>query len=287
MTESARPGAEPVRVLVKAMAMLELLAEVQGELALNEISLRLNMNKSTCHRILSTLAGGDFVERPSAGSYRLGVGAFRVGSAMARRLNVRDRSLPAMQDLYRRTGETIFLLVRRGNEAVCVERLDGRYASRHTLGLGGTLPLHLGAGPRILLAAQPDAQVEQYLAGPLQQRTSATQVTDVELRDEVHRIRRDWYAASHDDVELGVKAISVPVRDHLGEVVAALSISGLTIHLPDAEDEANVELLRACAMQASRAMGHRPASSATTRDDHTVRQEDGPQLLSPGVSGMR
>jgi DNA-binding IclR family transcriptional regulator len=264
MNESARAGAEPVRVLVKAMAMLELLAEAPGELTLNEISLRLDINKSTCHRILTTLAGGDFVERPSTGSYRIGVGAFRVGASMARRLNVRDRSLPAMQELYRRTGETIFLLVRRGNEAVCVERLDGRYASRHTLRLGGSLPLHLGAGPRILLAAASDQQVEQYLAGPLQQRTSATQVTDVELRDEVHRIRQDWYAVSHDDVELGVKALSVPVHDHLGEVVAALSISGLTAHLPDAEDDATLELLRTCAAQASRAMGHSPGITAVT-----------------------
>jgi len=260
MIESAKAGAEPVRVLVKAMAMLELLAEAPGELTLNEISLRLDMNKSTCHRILTTLAGGDFVERPSAGSYRLGVGAFRVGSAMARRLNVRDRSQAAMQELYRRTGETIFLLVRRGNEAVCVERLDGRYASRHTLRLGGTLPLHLGAGPRILLAACPDEQVEQYLSGPLQQRTSATQVTDVELRDEVHRIRRDWYAISHDDVEVGVKALSVPVRDHVGEIVAALSISGLTMHLPDTEDAASLDLLGNCGAQASRAMGYKPSA---------------------------
>jgi DNA-binding IclR family transcriptional regulator len=257
MAEKAGGTGEPVRVLVKAMAVLELLAEAPEEVSLGHIATRLDLNKSTCHRILTTLAAGDFVERPSPGSYRLGIGAFRVGSAMSRRLSVRERALPAMHELYRITGETIFLMVLRGDEAVCLERLDGRYASTHTLRVGGTLPLHLGAGPRLLLASLPDGQVESYLAGPLQRRTSPTQATADELREEVRRIRRDGFSTSQDDVELGVKALSVAIRDHTGDVVATLSISGLTAHLPDAEQVHQIELLRSAAQAASRALGLR------------------------------
>ncbi|MCW0214868.1 MAG: IclR family transcriptional regulator [Pseudonocardia sp.] len=263
MPEKAAGTGEPVRVLVKAMAVLELLAEAADELSLGDIAARLELNKSTCHRILTTLAAGDFVERPSPGSYRLGVGAFRIGSAMARRLSVHERVLPAMRVLYRETGETVFLLVPRGQEAVCVERLDGRYASTHTLRVGGSLPLHLGAGPRLLLAALPDDQVEGYLAGPLQVRTSPTQMTADELREQVRLIRRDGYATSHDDVELGVKALSVPVRDHLGDVVAALSLSGLAAHLPESEQDRHLGLMRSAAAQASRAMGLRSAAEGS------------------------
>jgi DNA-binding IclR family transcriptional regulator len=257
MAERAAGTGEPVRVLVKAMAVLELLAEAPDEVSLGDIAARLELNKSTCHRILTTLAAGDFVERPSPGTYRLGIGAFRVGSAMARRLSVRERALPAMRELYRHSGETVFLLVLRGDEAVCVERLDGRYASTHTLRIGGTLPLHLGAGPRLLLSALPDEQVEGYLAGPLQRRTSPTQATADQLREEVRRIRADGYATSRDDVELGVKALSVPVRDHTGATVGALSLSGLTAHLPDSEQEHQLALLRTAGDEASRALGLR------------------------------
>lgn len=257
MADKAVSTGEPVRVLVKAMAVLELLAEAPDELGLGDIASRLDLNKSTCHRILTTLAAGDFVERPSPGTYRLGIGAFRVGSAMERRLSVRERALPAMRELYRRSGETVFLLVLRGDEAVCVERLDGRYASTHTLRIGGTLPLHLGAGPRLLLASLPDEQVEGYIGGPLQRRTSPTQVTSEQLRDEVARIRRDEYAASRDDVELGVTAVSVPIRDHTGAVVAALSLSGLTAHLPDSEKGQQLTMLHDAASEASRSLGLR------------------------------
>lgn len=260
MAEKAAGTGDSVRVLVKAMAVLELLAEAPDELSLGDIATRLELNKSTCHRILTTLAAGDFVERPAPGSYRLGIGAFRIGSAMARRLSVRERALPAMQDLYRSTGETVFLLVLRGDEAVCVERLDGRYAATHILRVGGTLPLHLGAGPRLLLSTLTDDQVESYLAGPLQHRTSPTQPTADELRDAVRRIRRDGYSVSKDDVELGVKALSVPLRDHTGEIIAALSISGLTAHLPESEQDNQLALLRSAARSASRALGLRAPS---------------------------
>lgn len=260
MSEKAAGTGESVRVLVKAMAVLELLAEAPDEISLGDIAGRLQLNKSTCHRILSTLAAGDFVERPSAGTYRLGIGAFRIGSAMARRLSVHERALPAMRELYRNSGETVFLLVLRGDEAVCVERLDGRYASTHTLCVGGTLPLHMGAGPRLLLSALTDDQVESYLAGPLQRRISPVQITADELREDVRRIRRDGHSISTDDVEFGVTALSVPVRDHTGTIIAALSLSGLTAHLPDAENESNLALLRTAAQAASRALGLRPSA---------------------------
>lgn len=247
-----RYGPDSIRVLAKAMSVLELLAEADGEMSLHDISTRLGINKSTCHRILSTLSAGEFVEWAGPGSYRLGVGTFRVGSAMGRRMEVRGRVLPAMQDVYRTTGETVFLCVPRGEEAVCVERLDGRFASTHTLRIGGTLPLHVGAAPRVLLAARPDAEIEEYLAHPHEPAPSST-----ELWRQVRGIRAADYAISCDDVEKGVKAIGVPVRDLTGEVVAAVSLSGLTKHIPESDEGRLIGLLRTVSERSSHALGHR------------------------------
>lgn len=254
-----RAAVEPVRVLVKAMAVLDLLAESSEQMSLGDIAARLELNKSTCYRILSTLATEDFVERPSPGTYRLGVGAFRIGAAMARRMGVRERALPAMQDLYRATGETVFLLVPHGDEAVCVERLDGRYAATHTLRVGGVLPLHLGAGPRLLLASLPAEQREAYFAGPFARRVVPGLREDA-LRAQVDRILEDGYSFSEDDVETGVSALSAPVRDHAGTVVAALSLSGLSAHLPVEERDDQLRVLFDAARSASRALGQRTAS---------------------------
>lgn len=255
MPEGTR-GSEPVRVLVKAMAVLELLAQSPEPLSLGEIATKLELNKSTCYRILDTLAAGGFAERPSSGLYRLGISAFRIGAAMNRHMDVRERTLPAMRRLFRVTGETVFLLVRRDNEAVCVERLDGRYATAHTLLIGGSLPLHTGAGPRLLLAAMSDGDRKAYLDGAFAKAVGGSEEARTRLADQLDDIRSAGYAVSDDDVEVGVRAISAPVRNLDGEVIAALSISGLTAHLPDSELAANVELLTGAAQEASRAMGH-------------------------------
>ncbi|ANW63237.1 IclR family transcriptional regulator [Mycolicibacterium murale] len=243
-------------MLVKAMAVLELLAQSPEPLSLGEIATKLELNKSTCYRILDTLAAGGFAERPSSGLYRLGIGAFRIGAAMNRHMDVRERTLPAMRRLFRVTGETVFLLVRRDNEAVCVERLDGRYATAHTLLIGGSLPLHTGAGPRLLLAAMSDGDRKAYLDGAFAKAVGGSEEARTRLADQLDDIRSAGYAVSDDDVEVGVRAISAPVRNLDGEVIAALSISGLTAHLPDSELAANVELLTGAAQEASRAMGH-------------------------------
>jgi len=161
-----------------------------------------------------------------------------------------------MRRLFRVTGETVFLLVRRDNEAVCVERLDGRYATAHTLLIGGSLPLHTGAGPRLLLAAMSDGDRTAYLDGAFAKAVGGSEEARTRLADQLDEIRSAGYAVSDDDVEVGVRAISAPVRNLDGEVIAALSISGLTAHLPDSELAANVDLLTEAAREASRAMGY-------------------------------
>lgn len=255
--DKPKGSSDSVRVLVKAMSVLDLLAEADDELGLGEISVRLGLNKSTCHRILNTLADGEFVERSGPGAYRLGIGVFRVGTAMARRIDVRERSLPAMQALYKATGETVFLCIPRAGDAVCVERLDGRYASTHFLRLGGALPLHIGAAPRVLLAALSDEEIRAYLAGPLPQNTPNTPVTEAELWKVIHDIRTDGSSISRDDVVVGVKAFGAPVHDHTGRVVAALSLSGMSAQIPDSEEQRVLAEVSDAARQASRAMGYR------------------------------
>ena len=72
----------------------------------------------------------------------------RLGAAVIERLDERQAALPVMERIHEATGETVFLLVRRGDDAVCIERLEGLRVQSLALRLGGSLPLHVGAGPR-------------------------------------------------------------------------------------------------------------------------------------------
>ena len=87
----------------------------------------------------------------------------RLGAAVVERLDERQAALPVMERIHERVGETVFLLVRRGRNAVCIERLEGLRVQSLALRLGGSLPLHAGAGPRALLAWEPEAEWEEYV----------------------------------------------------------------------------------------------------------------------------
>jgi DNA-binding IclR family transcriptional regulator len=101
-----------------------------------------------------------------------------------------------------------------------------------------------------------DGDRKAYLDGAFAKAVGGSEEARTRLADQLDDIRSAGYAVSDDDVEVGVRAISAPVRNLDGEVIAALSISGLTAHLPDSELAANVELLTGAAQEASRAMGH-------------------------------
>src|SRR5207237_1354039 len=121
--------------------------------------------RTTVYRLIRALERAEFVEpAEQPGRYRLGLKLFRLGGAVVARFDERQAALPQMEALHAATGETVFLCIRRGLEAVCIERLEGFRAVSLALTLGGVLPLHAGAAPRVLLAAEPESAWRDYYA---------------------------------------------------------------------------------------------------------------------------
>jgi DNA-binding IclR family transcriptional regulator len=248
----------PVRSLAKAVLLLEALAD-EREATPRRLSELLHEPRTTVYRLLTGLQALDMVEAGSrAGTYRLGWRLLRLGSAVIERLDERQAALPVMERIHERTGETVFLCVRRGDEAVCIERLDGLRVQSLALRLGGSLPLHLGAGPRALLAWEPREEWEAYLerGAPLEAMTEKTPVTRKALFQELEQSLAQGYAISDEDVTPGIASLGAPVFDYTGRIRAAVSIGGLRpLLLEELRDEA-VELLVSGARDISAALGH-------------------------------
>ncbi len=149
-----------IQVLDKAAALIERLAE-HGEASAVQLAEWIGEPRSSVYRLLDGLRAIGWVEPGGRrGTYRLGLGLFRVGSRVTRRFDERAAARPVMERLHAHTEQTIFLTIRSGFEGVCIERVDGRWVQNMALQLGGSLPLHVGAGPRVLLAAADDEFVE-------------------------------------------------------------------------------------------------------------------------------
>lgn len=251
---------EGVSVLGKISALLEVLAAREQATAA-ELADLLGEPRSSVHRMLRQLNEIGWIEPSDArGQWSVGLHLFRLGSSAVRRMDVRKAALPHMRELNETTGETVFLVVQRGVEAVCIERIEGRWVQSIALVLGGSMPLHVGAGPEALLAWLDDAQHRTWLIHAaehgLEQMNRGTPPTVSQIEAELKEIRERGYAISDRNVTPGIAAVGAPVFDFRGRVVGALSVSGIAESILTPRLDVP-ELLLEAARRTSFDLGHR------------------------------
>ncbi len=275
-----RRRSNQVLVIEKASRLLDEFRS-QDTLTLTELSERLCISKSTVHRLLSTLDHLGFVEKEAQpGSYRLGIKLFELGSLVQSRMHLRQIALHYMTELVERTDETAFLMIRDGMRALCIERIEGHHVQSLALKLGGTLPLHAGAGPRVLLAYDTPEILEQYLAEEDLYAFTECTITDPDrLRADVAEIQRLGYALSYEDVTIGVAALGVPLFSHEGKTIGALSIAGITPRWTKAYIADMFPELYDVAAKISARMGWRSGQGLEQSQEANIVQADEPSFL--------
>ncbi|KXF48523.1 IclR family transcriptional regulator [Rhodococcus sp. SC4] len=244
-------------MLVRKVAeLLDFLAK--GEATATEIAEAIDEPRSSMYRLLASLQEEDLVEAGSRrGKFRLGFKLVSLGSAVVERFDERQFAQPVMERLHALTGETVFLCVPRGDQAVCIERLDGKRVQSLALRLGGSLPMHTGAASRAILAFRDESEWEAYIARntPLTRLTPSTPAEPSELRALLRRTRDEGIATSDQDVTVGVAAIGVPIIDYQGRVRAALSISGVRESILGADSDRWKAEVISGGQEISRALG--------------------------------
>ncbi len=254
-------GDRSVLVLGKAVTILDALAK-SSPLTLSQLTAPASLSKSTAYRLLNTMVTLGLVERAPTVGYRLGLRMLEYGAAMRDGLDLRRESLPHIMALADQTELATFLCIRRDDEAFCIERIEGKHVQVLVLRVGTSLPLHRGAASLVLLAHQPGYWIDEYLLRAGVEHTER-------LRGSLAAVREAGYAVSNQDVTPGIAALGAPVRDHSGDVVAAVSVSGVVQMFEDRWDEIR-RAVRECAERCSQSLGY-GATSVRMRKDASVR----------------
>ena len=195
-----------VRVIGKAVAALDAFLDGNAELTSTELARRLGMSRSTVHRLLTTMERHRLVDRTETGAYGLGIHLFRLGSAVPVRAVLGRLAEPALAALAERFAVSTYLSVRDGERALCIARIDRGPVKTTTYQIGETLPLHLGAGPNVLMAGLPAAELDRVLERPLLAMTPHTTVDSGAVRSRLATIRDTGLAYVPDDVEVVIAA---------------------------------------------------------------------------------
>ena len=246
-----------IQVLERTFALLDVLASHTEPVALKEISERTGLHPSTAHRILNDLAAGRLVDRPEAGSYRLGMRLLELGNLVKARLDVREAALVPMRELHRITHQPVNLSVRQGDEIVYIERAYSERSGMQVVrAIGGHAPLHLTSVGKLFLAFDDPARVRAYATRTGLAGHTRNSITDLgRLERELAQVRQHNVARDDEELELGVRCMAAGIFDDQNKLVAGLSVSAPADRL----DESWLDKVRATAAQISRELGHRAA----------------------------
>ncbi len=229
----------------KVLDILLLFRDSQPELTHDEISNQMDIPVSTLYRYLRVLSDKGFLEKSGPSTYRPGI-RFLELSRVSQQSNrdLRLVALPGMKRIADQIIETVSLMRITDKYAICIESIEGQQVVRVTIEQGRLQPLHAGASSKVLLAALNESDWADYLTSPLQQLTPNS-ITDFdELKEELFRVRKQGYAISNGEIDMGGRAVAVPIRNRSNKVIAALSVEGPYFRMNDDIMSHYLKLLR-------------------------------------------
>jgi DNA-binding IclR family transcriptional regulator len=233
--------------LKRGVALLKLLATAGRKgLALTELASSARLPHPSAHRVLAQLIAENLtVQDAQTRRYRLGPLAFELGVAGSTMHDIRDLCDAAMSSLAKETGDTVYLVVRSGFDAVCMHRREGEFPVRAlVLEVGSRRPLGVGAGGLAILSAIDEEERLEIIQRVSPNLSAFGKLTAPDLIAACVQARSDGAAIIQNRVSLGVRAVGVSFRDSMGHAVGALSVAALTQRLHQRRTQQIIELLR-------------------------------------------
>lgn len=247
-----------VQSIERALSIIEELAKEDGELGVTELSHRLNLNKSTVHRLLSVLLKFKYVDKNfQTKKYRLGMKPLYLGGVILDRLDLRREAHDLLKKLAEEVNETVHLVIPDNDMALYIDKIDSNQTFRMRSQIGWYVPLHTTAVGKAILAFSPKEYVERIIAKGLKSYTENT-ITDPEkLLEHLEMVRKLGYAVDNEENEPGVRCVAAPIFDYRNKVIAALSISGSVLTITPERIPFLAKKAKECASEISRRMGWR------------------------------
>lgn len=236
-----------------------------------DLTQRSKLSRPTVHRILQSLSAAQFVHQDApTRRYRLGVALHGLALAAPSPLEQLAELRPLLQELAHRTGETAYLMLRQGSEALCIARVESAAPIRTVLiDVGAHLPLGATIAGIAMLAALDDKEVEDIL-----RRTAAAMAarhrnaTPDYVRRQIANIRRNGFCLSREVLIEGATGISAAVPRGEGRPFLAVSVSAITARLPESRVKPLAgDLMRTCARMGQLLAREARRGSQHGRDD--------------------
>ncbi|GAA4415776.1 IclR family transcriptional regulator [Georgenia halophila] len=227
-TDDVTPSGGKRTAAARVLALLGAFSRGGGSLTLSEISRYADLTLTTTHRLVKEVLEWGGLELDDTGHYRLSSKILDLASSSTQALQLRETALPHLVELHRRTGLTVHLSVRDGDNVMYLEALRAHPNYSGENRIGGRLPLHVTATGLVLLAFSDEEVLEGYLSEPLKRYTSETITDPAALRAYLRNVRKNGSSIASKFVVMEAGSVGAPVKGLDGTVETAVGMVYLT-----------------------------------------------------------
>ncbi len=214
-----------VRALARGLAVIESFDDARTALTLSDVARRTKLSRGTVARVLHTLKTLGYLHSDGR-HFNLLPRTLKLGYAYLSSQPLWRLAHPMLEAVAEETGNPCSLSVLDGEEIVYVTWVAAGRVVFDYVGVGGRLPAFCASMGRVLLAALPDGALDAFFAkARLVKRTPRTVTDPAKLRAILAAVRRNGYGTQDEEVELGQRAVAVPVHDHAGNTIAAINVT--------------------------------------------------------------
>ena len=233
--ERPAAGDQFVQSLARGLDVIQAFDATRPRMTLSEVAEATGLSRAAARRFLLTLVELGFVGT-DARQFFLTPRVLRLGTAYLSGLALPDIARPHLEALSRRVGESTSLGVLDGSDVVYVARVATRSIMTVGITVGTRFPAHATSLGRVLLASLPPDELDAWFAHTVPVAvTERTPTDEDEIRAVLTAVSAQGWAASDQELAVGLRSVAVPVRDAAGQVVAAMNVSSTTSHDPATE----------------------------------------------------
>lgn len=219
----------------KSIQILNYLGEMERSVGITELSSKLSFPKSTIHRILNTLSKYSLVtQEEETSKYKLGLQVVKYSNSFYNSFDFRHIAKPILKEVCWETKLTTFLTTWYNGRGICIDSITPSFDTNTHLfvEIGKEMPFHCAASAKVLLAYQQPEEIKSIIhIKNLHKYTPKTIIDHQELENHLIEIKSNGFAFCDEELEEGVRAISAPVKNINDEVIASITISGLSRRL--------------------------------------------------------
>lgn len=252
----------PVNTVIKAIEVINFLAKERGNrgVSISELSQGLEMNKSSVHRLLSTLQYYGYIDKNSeTNRYRLGWELYKIGQVIPMQNQLYNIDSNYLLELNEQVHETVNLGILKKNETIILSKIEGPHSGLRVTGNPDEYEaIHATALGKMMISEMSEEDIRNLLNNEetLTTYTPNTISNVTALIRELGHIRELGYAVDAEEYCLGLYCMAMPIRDFSRKIICAVSVSTPTVRIDDAKKALILEGLKKTTDKISKSLGY-------------------------------